>query len=219
MPEYDYSTITDHKLYKVAGAFGWLKNVLYKTRVEGLENVPPPGKGMILAANHLNYRDPAILVMTVGNRHPFHFMGKQELFDNPLIFFFLSRFNGFPVKRGQHDDVALNYAKDIVRSGRTLGMFIEGSRAQDTELRPPKTGVARIAQDTHADILPVSIYSETKGKFFTPLTVRFGKVIPFEELCYDGSGTREELQAVANQIMDAIRIMWEQGHNVEKKKK
>lgn len=217
MPKFDYSVVKDHKYYSfVMRAIRPIANHLYDLRIEGKENIPPCGGRLILAANHMSFKDPAILGTIVGPDHPFHFMGKQELFDNPFLYVVFKACNGFPVKRGEHHDEAIEYAKQVVLTGRTLGLFIEGTRSKDGKLGEPKLGIASIARDTKADILPVSLYNEEKGAFHSAVTVRFGKVIPHAELKFDGSGSKDELIVVANQVMDEIRVMWEGGHCVPK---
>lgn len=215
MKPYDYTKVKSYPLYWVALRIGHiLKYIVYDFHVAGLENVPEKGTGgFILACNHINYRDPALLAIAVGKKkHAFHFMGKYELFQKPAIAWLLTRFNGFPIKRGERDTVALEYACEVVRSGNVLGIFPEGKRSADGTPTEPKKGIAVIARDTKANVLPAAIYSETKGAFFTKVTVRFGKMIPYEELHYSGSGDVEECKEVAEQIMAEIRALWEEGH-------
>ena len=213
MKEYDYSVIKDHKLYGFIGTvFAFLPYLFRNIRIVGKENVPPTGGRLILAANHVNTLDPVVLGFAVTKKHPFYFMSKQELFKNSAVAWFLGNLNGFPIKRGQHDNVAIRYAGDIVKSGRTLGIFVEGTRSRGERPQPAKPGVAIIARDAQADILPVAIYSEKKGSVFAKMTIRFGKVIPHEALGFDGSGSREETQLVAERVMDEIRALWDEKH-------
>lgn len=215
MQNFDFNHVKDYKLYTVLVALApILKPFLYsKLQVFGKENIPKSDKGIILAANHINAKDPGVISVMAGPRHKIHFMGKQELFENKYAFFLLKHFNGFPIRRGEHDAVALQYAQDVVTSGRMLGMFIEGTRSRDGKLQKPKTGVARIARETNASILPVSVYSESGGAFLKPLTIRYGKVIAHADLCYEGDNDFEQLQAVSDQVMASIREMWEKGHD------
>jgi len=213
MKPFDYTQIKDYKLYDVGVSISyWLRHIMYSPmRIYGQENIPADGGKLVIAANHTNETDPGVISILAGRKHKIHFMGKQELFDIPVVSYLMTHFNGFPIRRGKRDETALNYAMDIVRSGRPLGMFIEGTRSRDGGLGEPKPGVALIARETGADILPVSIYSEHRGKFFHPVTVRYGKVIPHAALDFDGSGTREEAERVAQQIMGVVRAQWELG--------
>lgn len=215
MREFDYSNFKDRGLYKFIGITMWFLPKIYRNlHIVGTENVPEHGRGLILAANHINYKDPGLIGFGVGYRHPFHFMAKQEIFNKWYTDILLRGCNSFPVKRGQKDDKAIQYAIDLVKHGKTVAMFIEGTRAKEGGLLPVKPGVGVIARETSADVLPVCLYSEQKGSLKYPLTVRFGKIIPHGQLAFDGSGSREEAQGVAQQIMDEIQKLWEKGHEI-----
>ena len=94
--------ITDSKLYEKMRAFAPLLNKKrYKVTYVGLENIPAEG-GFILASNHMNALDPAIIGSGILNRQ-LYFMGKKELFENKLVGYLFSKMNGFPVARGSGD--------------------------------------------------------------------------------------------------------------------
>ena len=77
-------------------------------------------------------RAKKLLSVAVYNHYKrIRFMGKKELFENPVVKFFLSKLNGFPIVRGGADSEALNYAIRIVKEGYVLGMFPEGTRSKD----------------------------------------------------------------------------------------
>ncbi|HOO25114.1 MAG TPA: hypothetical protein PKW24_00715, partial [Clostridiales bacterium] len=63
-----------------------------------------------------------------------------------------------------------------------------------------------------ADILPVSVYSETKIKMFSKITVRFGKPIPYEDLGFTENGGTAEIRAASRKIMEEIQKLWEMRH-------
>ena len=69
-----------------------------------------------------------------------------------------------------------------------------------------------IAKESKANVLPVSIYSADEMKKGTKLTIRFGELIPYEKLGFTEEGSREELKAAANYVMDEIVKLWEMGH-------
>lgn len=214
MKQFDFSVLKDYKLYTFLVAISkWLRHIMYRPcKVYGLENLPKSGEKLIFASNHVNAKDPGVISILAGPRFKIHYMGKNELFQNPVAFWLLQHFNSFPINRGKHDVTSINYAVQVLQTGRSLGMFIEGSRTRDGKLQSPKPGTAMIARETGASILPISVYSEHKGDFFKPLTIRFGKVIPFAELQFDGSGEWQEVETVSDQIMDEIRKLWEMGY-------
>ncbi len=213
MKGFDYDReITSSKLYERMRSLGFLlKDKRYKVEYEGLENIPAEG-GFILASNHVNMFDPAIIAIGIKDRQ-LHFMGKKELFDNKLVGYLFKKVNGFPVARGAVDTKALDYAARVVREGHILGIFPEGTRSKDCTPKSAKRGISVIARAAKADVLPVSIYTETMMERHSKVTVRFGKLIPFEKLGIGGDDcTRQNLSDAANYIMDEIVHLWEEGH-------
>ena len=176
----------------------------------GLENIPKEG-GFILASNHLQALDPVYLSIAIEGRQV-HYMGKKELFAKPLVRHVLTKLNGFPVVRGGADSEALNYAVRLVNEGYIFGIFPEGTRSKDHKPGKAKSGIARIALASHADILPVSIYNSDDMKKHTKMTIRFGKLIPFEELKLNEDSSRTEIHAAADYIMSKINELWSEGH-------
>lgn len=211
MKGFDYSEVKEGNLYEVMRPVGIaLEKMLYKVEYIGMENIPENG-GFILASNHVHALDPVFIALGMKNRQ-LHFMGKKELFENPIVKFFLSKLNGFPIVRGGADSEALNYASRIVKEGYVLGMFPEGTRSKDYKPARAKSGVAVIAKEAKADILPVAIYTSDDMKKGTKLTIRYGEVIPFEKLGISDDSSRDEIRGCAQNIMDEIIKLWEMGH-------
>ena len=81
-------------------------------RLEGKENIPRSG-GYILVANHINWKDPPWIEFALGRA--IRYMGKQELFDTPVVGFVLREIGAFPVRRGEVDRRALHVALAVSR--------------------------------------------------------------------------------------------------------
>ena len=95
-------------------------------------------------------------------------------------------------------------AVNILNSGRHLVIFPEGTRSKDGKVGKGKTGVALIAAKSGADVLPCGIVFEgEKLHFRSKLTLRFGKVIPAEEIAVEDVSPKA-LKAVKHRIMGAI---------------
>jgi len=145
---------------------------------EQIGQLPPEGP-VILAANHMTNYD--VIPVQICIDRPIFFMGKAELFQNPMIDVIFRRMGGFPVYRGERDEWAMLHAQEILQRGLVLGMFPEGTRSKGHGLRPAKTGVARLALDQPCPILPVAQYGTENMFHHFPkridVTVKMGALI------------------------------------------
>ncbi len=208
MSAFDYShlhTDTDNVLRRAVNA---LLGFFYRIKVYNTENIPTD-RGFIIAANHLSCVDP-LFVSRAVNRMPY-FMAKKELFDKKIIAYFFTKMNAFPISRGSADIASVNYAITVVNSGEILGIFPEGSRSKTGRPGKAKSGVALIARETKADILPVSVHIKNgKLRLFSTVRIYFGEVIPYNNLPLGSAeGASRELKECAKFIMDKITALWE----------
>jgi 1-acyl-sn-glycerol-3-phosphate acyltransferase len=123
--------------------------------VVGLENLPKEG-ACIIASNHNSNFD--VFPMQLALPRPLFFMGKAELFKNPIPSWFFRQLGGFPVQRGTSDQWALNHARIVLDKGLLLAMFPEGTRAMGRGLSVAKTGSARLAIEKNVPIIPIAHY-------------------------------------------------------------
>lgn len=133
---------------------GGLVGTLSGWEVRGREHVPPTG-GVIVASNHISFWDPP-LVGTAAIRE-LHFLAKEELFRTPVLGPLIRTFNAIPIRRGVADLSGLTKAKDVLRAGRALLLFPEGTRRRDGELHHARPGVGMLAVTTDARVVPVYI--------------------------------------------------------------
>lgn len=133
--------------------------LIFKTfsyiEASGVENLPRKG-GVVLAANHVTNFD--VFVMQFVLPRPIFFMGKEELFRNPVLDWALRKLGGFPVHRGAQDRWAMRHAEKILQRGRLFGIFPEGKRSKGKGLHPGKTGGARLAKSVECPVVPLAIY-------------------------------------------------------------
>lgn len=208
---FDYSRIKNYKLYTISVPIAKLIMALkYKLKYEGKENLPKKG-AYIVSANHLTSFDPVLLAMNSGR--VIHFMAKYETFEKPFTRFFLTHFNSFPVKRGSSDKSSVEYAIKLIQNGEVLGIFPEGTRNKEGgEPQKAKSGVALIAKATSADVVPCSIYIGERKFLRKPVTVRYGKLIKFEELGFSSdSRSTAEIRNASRIIFDETVSLWRKG--------
>jgi 1-acyl-sn-glycerol-3-phosphate acyltransferase len=194
----------------------FLCKTVYATRIRGREHLPESSKGKILVCNHTHISDPALLVAAShGKCGKWRFISKEDLFHNRVLSWLIRHTNGFPVNRDAIDRKALDFSVDVLqKSNFGLGIFPEGHRMP--QARPSaenaKNGVAMLARQTKADIVPCCIYHDRPCRFRWKTTVRFGPVIPFEELGLGDAPNKRQSRAATEKIMEAIARLWDQGH-------
>ena len=127
---------------------------IMKYETTGLENFPRKG-AIILAANHVTNFD--VFPMQFSVPRVIFFMGKAELFKNPIVDVLARNLSGFPVQRGEKDQWAMEHALKILRHGQTLGMFPEGTRSRGGGLKVAKTGTAKLSIEAGCPIVPMTI--------------------------------------------------------------
>ncbi len=184
-------------------------HIWFNLKFEGRENIPK-GQTFVYASNHRSNADPVLV--TLAGRGKFSFMAKSELFKNKLFAWLIRALGAFPVERGKGDTAAIEKAIDNVKNGVNLLIFPEGTRSKDGRVGRGKTGVALIAAQSHADVIPVGINFEGKLHFRSKVVVRVGKPIPAGSLeIGEGLTDRDLLRTlkknVVPPIMDGIKAL------------
>ncbi len=169
----------------------------YNVRVEGVENLPAEGP-LIICANHYSAIDPVILAVSLPYR--IYSMAKAELFNNRFFGWFLRSVGVFPVKRGEADIKSIKTALKLLKEGKIMGMFPEGTRNKTSEIKA-EPGVAMIAIRSQAKVLPIAIISSYQ--FFKPTVVRIGESVTLEQY-YDQKLQSDDYQNISMDIMKYI---------------
>ncbi len=104
--------------------------LLTRTHVRGCENVPPSGAAIVVS-NHIASIDPGILVGVLPRS--IALMSKIENYRGPLKLF-MPMVGAFTVRRGAVDRRALTTAEHVLRQGRLLCLFPEGTRSHNGAL-------------------------------------------------------------------------------------
>ncbi len=190
---------------------GPLLRLLYRPRVEGLENIPETGPA-ILASNHLSFSDSFFLPLVCPRR--ITFLAKAEYFNGKGLKGWLSRmfFTGVgqvPIDRSGASaaEDALNTGLRILGEGHLLGIYPEGTRSPDGRLYRGKTGVARMALEAGVPVIPVAMIDTEKIQPIgskRPRIMRVGVKIgtPLDFSRYEGmENDRFVLRSISDEIM------------------
>lgn len=182
--------------------------LIWRVRAIGLENVPKQGP-LVLAPNHFSQMDHFFTGLYL--RRKIRFMAKSQLFGPPVLTYIYKHGGVFPVRRGHHDDVAIETARILVDQGEMLLVYAEGGRSRSGQLGEPKPGIGRIALETGAPIVPVCIYGSERARQwkrlrFPKVTVQFGEPLSFP---VEGEPSRERQLEVATEVFGRVREMHE----------
>ncbi|HZS08937.1 MAG TPA: lysophospholipid acyltransferase family protein [Blastocatellia bacterium] len=120
----------------------------------GVGSVPREGP-VILAPNHVSFLDPIWISLPLGR--PMRYMTWDRFVRMPVLGRLIRIYGGFPVRLESGDRAALRESLRQLRAGGPLVIFPEGGRTRTGELMPFKPGFIRLALDTHAPIVPVTI--------------------------------------------------------------
>jgi 1-acyl-sn-glycerol-3-phosphate acyltransferase len=172
---------------------------IYQFKVIGKENFPTDG-GVLLCSNHISNLDPP----TVGIAAPrqVYFMAKEELFSAPVIGKILPHINAFPVKRGMSDREALRKGLSILKEGKVLGLFPEGTRSETGEIGKGLAGAGFFALRSKAHIVPCAVIGPYKP--FKRLKVVIGKPIDFDVYRKNKVSAEEATDIIMNEIEQLI---------------
>jgi 1-acyl-sn-glycerol-3-phosphate acyltransferase len=194
-------------LYAVGRAFTWfLYNLIFRVTVINARNVPDTG-GVILSANHRSNHDPIILAIT--QKRPISFMAKEELFKIPAAGWFFRHLGLFPVKRGGGDIGAVKKAIDIMKTGKVLSLFPEGTRNKTGNLlKEFLDGTAFVASKSGAVIIPVGISG--KYKLFGKIKINYGQPINIAEY-----GGKPDIKKITSELKAQITALLKEAENYD----
>ncbi|MFD8078966.1 lysophospholipid acyltransferase family protein [Streptomyces sp. NPDC059718] len=193
---------------------GPLLRVLFRPRIEGMENIPEEGAA-IVAGNHLSFSDhflmPAILPRRIT------FLAKAEYFTGTgvkgrLTAAFFHSIGQIPVDRsgGKAGESAVREGLKVLAKGELLGIYPEGTRSHDGRLYKGKVGVATMAIRAGVPVVPCAMIGtyeiQPAGRRLPrikPVTIRFGAPLEFSR--FEGmDNERFVVRSATDEIMYAI---------------
>jgi 1-acyl-sn-glycerol-3-phosphate acyltransferase len=178
-----------------------------RARAIAVENVPGSG-AVILAPNHFSFMDHFLIGAYI--RRKVRFMAKSQLFKRPMQFIY-THGGVFPVRRGARDEETFITAEMVLARGAAVAMYCEGGRSRTGKVsEQAKRGIGRLALETGAPVVPIAIHGSSRVRNwkrlqFPQVTIHYGEAIRWEAI---EAPTREQQQAVADQILLEIRALY-----------
>ena len=185
--------------------------LLFRPKVSGLRFVPSNGP-VIIASNHLSFSDSIFMPLVVPRSVTF--LAKSEYFTSPGIKGFIKKITFIalgqvPVDRtgGKRSEAALLTGLKLLSQDACIGIYPEGTRSPDGRLYKGRTGIARMAIESGAPVIPVAMFNtaEIQPTGQVVPKVRRVEMVFGEPMYFTGDSTDQAvLRAATNKIMEKI---------------
>jgi len=191
----------------------WFR-IRLNVKVYGRENVPAKGP-FIFASNHASYLDPILLGTSIYRS--LNYMAREELFEKGFLAWALPKVQAFPLKRGAGDPGAIRQALRLLKTGKPLVIFPEGTRSEDGQLHRGKPGIGFIVAKSHVPVLPAYIEGSfealpkgVKTLKRNVVRVYIGKPMYFDRYLSSGED-REAYRNISDEIMAEVARLKDDG--------
>ena len=134
--------------------FRLLFRLYFRWEVLGTEHLTRIGGGL-LVCNHTSFLDPP-LAGTPWPR-PIHYLAREDLFDIPLLAWWMRACQTIPTRRGPGSLYSLRQVVHTIKAGGIVLAFPEGTRSPTGALQDPRGGVGWIIKMTGAPVYPCYI--------------------------------------------------------------
>lgn len=177
-----------------------IQMLVWPTKVIGAENVKKV-KGALFTCNHYSKMDSMIPYFVLFKKEA-HALAKYELFTNPVAGWFLHKMGAIPVRRGEADIEAVKQVLRVLKDGKQLLIFPEGTRNKEgtQQMAEFKTGTARFAIKAKVPVVPMIYYQSPKA--FRKNWLYVGEPFSLEE--FYGARTIDENHAATEVIKEKM---------------
>ncbi|MFW9988870.1 MAG: lysophospholipid acyltransferase family protein [Candidatus Odinarchaeota archaeon] len=196
---------------------GWADLMMPYKAIDFDKYIPAEGAALICPSHNSEW-DVLILAASMIHHKPRRIMwqmAKQSLFKIPLVNAWVRDHHAFPLKRGEHDTDAYDFARELLNSGEVVCTYPEGTtNTGGGRLLEGHTGPMRLAIETQVPIIPIGITGteSTYPKRAKMLKFYKGQILkaghPFmEHQKYWGKPMPDydELKRLTAKMMDRIR--------------
>ena len=123
---------------------------IFPYKFYGKENMPQTG-GALIVCNHKTFFD--FLYITMSLKRPVALIAKQELFKNRFLAWLFDKYGAFPINRGGNDLGAVKKSIGLLRDGKAVLLFPEGTRNKGIKIGEVLGGAALIAAKAGASFV------------------------------------------------------------------
>ena len=183
-----------------------LFTVWFRYRAYGIENLPE--SGALLLINHQSFLDPLMVGMPL--RRPVSYIARENLFRIPILGYLIRNTYVMPISRESAGTESIRESVRRLEHGFLVGIFPEGTRSQDGQLRDMKPGFVALVRRASVPVIPVGVAGAfeafPRGAWFprpSKIRIVYGRPLDptrLAELCQKGrEADLVELSSVAIQ--------------------
>ena len=196
-------------LYHIVTKTFWLVfKLFYRLEVHGRNHIKKGG-GLIVA-NHVSFWDPPAIAVSI--REEIHFLARKSLFKG-FFSWFLPKVNVHPVDPKMNNLQVIKDICKLIKEGKKVLIFPEGTRSLDGELQSLQTGVGLILSRTQSMFIPAYIHGlhdiwsrdKKRPKAFGRVKVVFGPTIEWDKL--DGPDSRSKQKLAMSELEKAMKAL------------
>lgn len=136
---------------------GLLRALDVRVHAEGIHHIPLDGS-VLFASTHVSYPDFVFVQKgAVSRRSRIRFMTRHDVWDVPWRAWVMDRMQHIPVDRAAPAGAYLR-ARALLRAGEAVCAFPEAGISYSYTVRPLMRGVASLARETGAPVIPVALW-------------------------------------------------------------
>lgn len=193
----------DTFLYEVGRVLAWVAVRLFiPVRYHGQEKLRGRKGPFVLISNHQHALDPVVLALCV--REQCVFLAKKELTANGLLRWMFRQLHCILVDRHNSDMEAMRACMQVIRDGRVLVIFPEGTRHHEGQMEQIENGTSLIVLRGGVPLIPV--YIDRPLKLFRRCNAWVGEPIGYGDLLEQGTN-RNSCEALNERMRETYRKM------------
>lgn len=179
---------------------------LYRFKVYNKEKVPDKGPLLVLC-NHQSFLDPIFCQLPV--RRTFFYIARDTLWSVPFFGWVISNLYAIPIRRGEADLKAMKEVIEVLKRGRAVVIYPEGTRTPDGRIAQIKPGFSLLVRRSGAKVVTMVIEGahevwpkgQKRPKLGGKIVLSFGDVMDCDQVKQMGD------QAFAQWVTQNMRHM------------
>ncbi|MBR2824523.1 MAG: 1-acyl-sn-glycerol-3-phosphate acyltransferase [Clostridia bacterium] len=174
----------ESRLYRVGRVLtAVLFHSLMPVRYHGAEKIRDREAPFVLIANHVHALDPLVVAFP-AKKEQCVFLAKKELAKNAFIERLLKNLHCILVDRHNTDMEAMRACMRVLKAGKILVIFPEGTRHHEGQMEQIENGTSLIVMRGKAPVVPV--YIQKPLRLFRTTHAWVGDPIPYDDLLAEG---------------------------------